>query len=232
MSEEDSKPDLKLGTNIVTLPQYIDFESYTKTMTALVEALAEHETNPVYLLCNGDGGEVIYGLTLCELVSRCPRIVGVLTGYAGSANSGIWAACPTRLYGDYGHLLIHGVQNSNAGGAASDLRLDLSITDYQTLAIATLYARASNKDVEFWLAQLDHARQSAVLLTAEDLAKYQFGEHLNIDIFAKAPEPVLSLKIGVPNTPAGKEAPDKKAPSKSKARGKSRPSEHGVTDNA
>lgn len=183
MADDEKDLDMKLADNIVTLPEYIDFDSYRETVKALSEALASDSSAPVYLLCQGNGGDVKYAFALCEMVARSPRVVGVLLGYAGSGNSGVWAACQTRLYGDYGHLLIHGAQNEG-GGAVTDLRLDLAITEYQSRAVASIYARASNKDLDYWLAYLEKARQSAVLLTPDDLAKYQMGVRLEIDIFA------------------------------------------------
>lgn len=143
-----------LEKGVVVLPDVIEHDTYLYVLEALIE-----RPERVVMYCAGNGGSARDALAIVDLVQQHGHVVGMLMGFALSANSVIWASCIKRYVSPNGGIGVHRIASRQSDSLIDIAKVNLIAEEYTYIEarMIEIYAAASRLHERTWHGILQEA---------------------------------------------------------------------------
>jgi ATP-dependent protease ClpP protease subunit len=148
---------------------------------ALVEARRMYPDREIHFILSGWGGNADPCLGLHDLILQDGNVWGYIFGSANSGHSVVWSGCNRRFVYPNAIMGIHRSYNYFNSNEMVDTRqaaLNQQRLETTDKMIAQIYARASKKEYNWWLQQLNKGQLNMVqIFTADQLVEMEMAEY-------------------------------------------------------
>lgn len=174
-------------SGVITMPYYIDYESFREMEWALDWNKDKNDRPIVKFL--GNGGDYSATTAIGEML-RDYNAIGVLSGGSYSGHTIAFMMCHERYTYESAYIGIHSasIMPTARPYANADFRIEAETHDYLDNQIAILFARESEHkdqhDAPYWKKMHEAARLSTKLISGGELI-HRYGLAKGMDYFPK-----------------------------------------------
>jgi ATP-dependent Clp protease, protease subunit len=148
---EDHLKAGRLAARRYYLDEAISTES-ARTFRAWTDAMLGRSADPITVIINSPGGDVVAGLDIVSQIRSLQRagveVRGHVVGDAASMGAVVLAACSVRSMGSLGRLLWHGIVSLSFGDA-TDMKSQQKELDRMTATISAILTATARPGTRF-----------------------------------------------------------------------------------
>ena len=179
---DETQEKLLRERGVIVLPQDIEHATYVDVLSLLLLAETEWADKPIRLYCAGDGGSAPAAISIVDLVQQHGNVIGMLAGEATSSHVTVFAGCPERYVYPNASIGVHRLAWPDVGTRQDRVSLDNRAAELQIgeAKVASILAKASCKDEDWWLSEMRSAGSDGVrIFTTTDIISLGLAQHVS-----------------------------------------------------